>query len=76
MERRLAAVLAVLLLPAAVIARIGGGMTTYSFEKDKVGTAPAGFKSYATADGPPGKWVSGSNVPSPWPKNIERFCES
>ena len=27
------------------------------FEKDAVGKAPAGFTSYATADGPAGIWI-------------------
>jgi len=32
-------------------------MIVINFEKDTVGQAPAGFTSYATGDGPAGKWL-------------------
>ena len=33
------------------------GVRILNFEKDAIGQPPAGFTSYASSDGPAGKWV-------------------
>lgn len=47
---------ALALLFTFAAARIGPEKT-YDFEKDKMGSTPAGFTSYATGGGPAGKWL-------------------
>lgn len=57
MNPRVFMVLVATITPAAVLAQTGGDAKRYDFERDKIGKPPAGFTSYATADGPPGKWI-------------------
>ena len=42
----------------------------HDFEGDSVGKAPAGFTSYATADGPAGKWVVQDMAGAPSGKHV------
>ena len=53
----LALILTGLGMAAAQESSIASGMIVINFEKDTVGQPPAGFTSYATGDGPAGKWV-------------------
>lgn len=46
------------------------GAVTYDFEKDTVGQPPAGFTSYATGGGPPGKWVVQEMSDAPSGKHV------
>ena len=48
----------------------GAAPVTYNFDKDKVGQPPAGFKSYATGDGPAGKWVVQEMADAPSGKQV------
>jgi hypothetical protein len=55
----------------ASLAAIGGVQNrSYDFEADKAGAAPVGFTSYATGDGPAGKWIAKEMTGAPSGKNV------
>src|SRR5205085_3742954 len=43
---------------------------TYDFDKDALAKPPMGFTSYATADGPAGKWVVKEMADAPSGKQV------
>jgi hypothetical protein len=56
----------ILLLALAAAAQAA----TYNFDSDAAGKPPAGFTSYATADGPAGKWLVREMADAPSAKNV------
>lgn len=46
------------------------GVRIFNFEKDAIGLPPAGFTSYATGDGPAGKWVVQEMADAPSGKRV------
>jgi hypothetical protein len=56
----------ILFLALAVAAQAA----TYNFDSDAPGKPPSGFTSYATADGPAGKWIVREMADAPSAKNV------
>jgi hypothetical protein len=62
-----ASIISLFALAAAAFAQSGA---TYNFDSDPPGKPPAGFTSYATADGPAGKWIVREMADAPSAKNV------
>jgi hypothetical protein len=58
------------LLPVFALAHREEKNSIYDFDKDRVGKFPSGFTSYATADGPPGKWIVQEMAGAPSGKHV------
>ncbi len=71
---RLAVCLALILtglgMAAAQESSIAPAMIVINFEKDTVGQPPAGFTSYATGEGPAGKWLVQEMADAPSGKQV------
>jgi hypothetical protein len=61
---------AALLTGGILIATAQGNKAVFNFDGDTAGKAPAGFTSYASGDGPAGKWTVREMPDAPSPKNV------
>jgi hypothetical protein len=60
----------VISLFAFAAAALAQQATSYNFDSDAPGKPPAGFTSYATADGPAGKWMVREMADAPSAKHV------